>query len=895
MALYVETGYVTDGYSQDSVSINWGTKVIFVPKTFLTLVQTTPHEIYDLDINEFRLKLKDLEDNVLGVTYLKTNDHNTEVSLGGLTYARVVEILEPYTITFEDGEYSVNLVGANSNIGDKINLNQVSVRSNNSAGLISSTAIEYSSFQGGVIIDVNSGISGTLFPRGTEQAPVNNIEDALLIALFRGFKTLYINSDLEIIGDYDLKGFVLHGKSHVNTQVIITAQSQIDDATIIDCEVSGVMDGNTTIRGCVVGDLNFFNGHIHTSSLYGRITLGGGLDAYMNNISSNNAEQIPVIDMGGSGQSLAIPNYSGVLSIENLNDNTRVVGIGLESGGVILNSATVTSGTVVISGIGFLVDENNNRILSGVWNNNVNVQNNLVNRYTISEATQLGTGVYVNVNGVSGTTFPIGSKRTPVNNLVDAVTIAENLGIEDLYFSSDFTFDSSVYITDYKLIGEGSLETIFTFESGSVIAQCSISDATLQGLTTGFIEINKCLLRDIGSVGLVASSQNILVNKSLFEGNITLSSNYSGTLTVIDCYSNVPGNNTPVLDFGNSSANAQFRNYTGGLEFVNLVSGNTISVDLVSGNLKLNDNVTDANITARGVGKMISSTTGEHIPTGLWNGGVNINNDIMSQGTVSEAVWDEPLVNHTVAGTTGRILSLTAFNGKVWMSDDSGVVGTEFPIGTQGHPSSVGADAITIANRENIDEFRLDGEFVSTQNLSGFTIGGDTWLDDSLIFNNTTYDEMIFRDLYISGVIGGFGDKIQFKNCYIENIDNLSGELIGCRLSNNIKVEAGKTLSGVELVIEGDFTVIDLGGVSGTTVSLDVNSGYIVFKNAVEGCLINLNFKGGEIELDVSCTGGDFYAEGIASFFNDSAMNITGNHLLSKESISDAVWNKTLP
>ena len=61
MALYVETGYVTDEYTQDSVSIDWGTSVIFVPKTFLTLVQATPIEIYNLDLNEFRLKLKDLE------------------------------------------------------------------------------------------------------------------------------------------------------------------------------------------------------------------------------------------------------------------------------------------------------------------------------------------------------------------------------------------------------------------------------------------------------------------------------------------------------------------------------------------------------------------------------------------------------------------------------------------------------------------------------------------------------------------------------------------------------------------------------------------------------------------------------------------------------------------
>ena len=58
------------------------------------------------------------------------------MTLGGLTLSRVVEIIAPYTITFEDGQYAVNLVGANNNIADKTNVNQVSVRSSNSAGMV---------------------------------------------------------------------------------------------------------------------------------------------------------------------------------------------------------------------------------------------------------------------------------------------------------------------------------------------------------------------------------------------------------------------------------------------------------------------------------------------------------------------------------------------------------------------------------------------------------------------------------------------------------------------------------------------------------------------------------------------------------------------------------------
>jgi len=119
-----------------AISISWPTGVISVPKADMTLVQSTPIEIRELNINTFRLRLKDLEDDEAGMPFPKTHNHNTIVTVGGVTLARVVEIINGYTVTFEDGSYAVNLVGANSNIADVVNLNTVSVRAANSAGLI---------------------------------------------------------------------------------------------------------------------------------------------------------------------------------------------------------------------------------------------------------------------------------------------------------------------------------------------------------------------------------------------------------------------------------------------------------------------------------------------------------------------------------------------------------------------------------------------------------------------------------------------------------------------------------------------------------------------------------------------------------------------------------------
>lgn len=136
-SIYVDDGYVSQGYAQTGITIIWGQRIIFVPKSEMAVVQTTPSEIRQLDINDFRLQLKNLEDTPEGMSFPSTHSHNTSVTLSGIVYARVVELINNFTVTFEDGNYAVNLVGANSNIADKVNLNSVSVRASNSAGLVS--------------------------------------------------------------------------------------------------------------------------------------------------------------------------------------------------------------------------------------------------------------------------------------------------------------------------------------------------------------------------------------------------------------------------------------------------------------------------------------------------------------------------------------------------------------------------------------------------------------------------------------------------------------------------------------------------------------------------------------------------------------------------------------
>lgn len=118
-----------------ALSINWATRVISVPQAFLTLVS---FGVYELSVEVFRLALKDIEDSEDGAAFPDTHRRNSPVSLSGVVYAQTFEIINGYTVTFQDtgSPYTVRVTGGNHNLADVKNVNNVSLLVGNSAGLI---------------------------------------------------------------------------------------------------------------------------------------------------------------------------------------------------------------------------------------------------------------------------------------------------------------------------------------------------------------------------------------------------------------------------------------------------------------------------------------------------------------------------------------------------------------------------------------------------------------------------------------------------------------------------------------------------------------------------------------------------------------------------------------
>lgn len=233
---------------------------------------------------------------------------------------------------------------------------QIVLTASSSATQNESQDIQYASFNGGVWVDLLGTASGTTFPTGTERLPVNNFVDALLIAQERGFLTIYIIGDAVVDSGSDLTDYRLIGQGVNLSSLTLDPSATFVNSSFQNATITGTLDGNSSIKDCIVSSLTFVSGVIEECILdAGTIILGGGAAAsFINCASGVPGLGSPVIDLGGSGQALALRNYNGGITLTNKTGSDSV-SVDLNSGQITLDN-TVTAGTIVLRGVGKVTD-----------------------------------------------------------------------------------------------------------------------------------------------------------------------------------------------------------------------------------------------------------------------------------------------------------------------------------------------------------------------------------------------------------------------------------------------------------------------------------------------------------------------------------------------------------
>jgi hypothetical protein len=346
------------------ISVTWGTKVINVPKAdtqFVKFEPITGLEVRQLDLDQFRLDLKALEAGEEGMPFLDTHNHIAPVTVGGVTLARIVEIINGYTVQFEDGQYAVNLNGANTNLQDVTVVNQVSIRPNNAAGLTYSEEINSQSFTNNrVYINDEVGLSGTTFPRGTPTDPVDNLADAQTIASGRKFNSFDLTTHtgpivLGLADDIEFTHWygVTAGTSRLVFGGADAANASFDRMLLI----GNIGDGPVYVTNGSMSNVSGFSGSAKEVALNGTITLDSGAPeqiVFFDCYSAMAGATRPTLDLNGITVDVMVRGYTGGLTITNMTENINVSFDGKAA--TLELDASCTNGIINVGGMTNLID-----------------------------------------------------------------------------------------------------------------------------------------------------------------------------------------------------------------------------------------------------------------------------------------------------------------------------------------------------------------------------------------------------------------------------------------------------------------------------------------------------------------------------------------------------------
>jgi len=275
------------------------------------------------------------------------------------------------------------------------------------------------------------------------------------------------------------------------------------------------------------------------------------------------------------------------------------------------------------------------------------------------------------IAGQAGTDLPAGTPNNPVNNLADALVIASANQISELRIRGTITLDQPAPGFNFQGNPFGTLDL-----GGQDVNFASMQQLQVTGAGTGEVFVENCIF--VGVSGIHGR-----FNQVGFQGTFAPS---AGVLLVNDSGKSDP-NIDPVFDLS-SGVSGAIREWSGGIQVENVAQpGQVVSLDISAGRVGLGATNTDGTITVRGVVDLDDQSAGSQVVRGdnleearaasaavdarlpvdpadeslqqaahaQTQADVAALNDL-SPADAADAVWDEALSGHQVAGSAGQAL-----------------------------------------------------------------------------------------------------------------------------------------------------------------------------------------------------------------------------------------------
>jgi hypothetical protein len=266
--------------------------------------------------------------------------------------------------------------------------------------------------------------------------------------------------------------------------------------------------------------------------------------------------------------------------------------------------------------------------------------NEVISDYTVPGSVGFGFNyqvyagaVWVNTTaGAPGTDVGIhGIPSNPSNNFADALALANSLNLRK-FILLEGTFTLSGALPNYEI--EIRDAGIVNF-GGQNVDGSLVRGGTVTGTMSGEITLVETVLDDV--VDFLGTAV-----RCGLDGTTQLG---AGQSTMQSCYSKVPGNGRPVIDFVVAGRTLNMRAYSGGLRVVNMTdASNLATVEFIAGKIDLPASNTDGEISIRGTVVIDDQSVGLTVDQTA----------AICVAKIVDNTWDEPRADHTLAGSFGE-------------------------------------------------------------------------------------------------------------------------------------------------------------------------------------------------------------------------------------------------
>ena len=797
------------------------------------------------------------------------------------------------------------------------------------SAIAQSSEIQHASFNGMVHIDQTSPNSGTAYPAGNSEFPVNNIPDAVAIAISKGFTIFHIDGYFTVGATDNISGYDIRAGNPLTSVTTLTPGCTTTNTIFQRTVLQGTASGKMIISESYILDLAGFDGTINRSGFLGKVTLAGGNTSHIVQCYDGfEGFGEPTIDFGGSGQGLNVRDWQGGLRFEN-KSGTEDVSVGLNAGRLEI-AADVTTGEIVVRGVGEISENLGTATVA---------DDGLVNKAVISDEVwnEILTGATYNINSSAG-------KR--LRQLGDAIDGSVNdpgasttVFITNLAESrNDFYNDQYIRFTDGNLQGHVRIINDYDGGTGTITTNEPMIEAPDNGINFEILPVHihpiKQIVDSVWDEVLTGSTHNIKNSTGKRLRDLSSLSIHEGT-----AQGPAANGNQIQLDLAASSTDGSYdpsmitiRDGTGvgQTRLIYQYDGATRTAT-VDRNWKVEPDVTSEFVIFSNAGR-------EHVNEGLVQAGTintitlnalasslddvyNYQTIFLRSGTGEDQTalviaYNGTTKVATIEGewavipdtTTGYAMlpnyynpmaaNAASFPDGVVIDAIDGIAGTIYPIGTHRSPVNNLADAKLIGAANGLSDFRVIGTLVigATDDINGYTFTGENVLISVVVLTaGCTTEKTTFKDMIVVGPVNG---SVYMTNVGLQSVTNIGADTFPTIFDRCIFRAGTQTMrTGLSTPQNTHFiecvssapgintTIIDMNGTTSPVVFRKYG-GNVTLLNYTGGQNSTLELNQGQIVLDATCTSGTIRIGGIYTLTDNSTLTIEERN----RSIGTATW-----